>query len=424
MAISSKQVYSQVPKSLSCEKYLASIQPSSGNSFVVGEQVEFVIPTRGNEFLNAVNTTLRFRVNAVALATPSDAKFDNNASNMIERVEVYHGSNLLEQLSGYGVLFTTMFEAQTISLPVATSISYGTTPDLPDADRREGATIPTGAGITVEMPLLSSVVGLASNPYKYLPLCKMTAGPLRVVITLRDGRHQTAATINPIGTFNDMSLNCEFIKVGQQAMSVIDKANEAIYGSKDTVQVNTKQWSDYIYQIPNGTTAGTSLSNLVDARYSSVCGLVFSFLNNGVLNGGSIYLNSTRNMPYSSMQLRIGSTYFPRKPIVSSATNKVEAFTISQRYLGSLNDPHNFGGIKKADYEAVPGVATGGFYLMIDTETYNKENLLYDGINTLNDNIFVDGVCLSTLGSTMIVHAHVQYDTILTCQNGVMTRTM
>lgn len=419
MAISSKQVYTQVPKSLSCEKYLASIQPSSGNSFVVGEQVEFVIPTRGNEFLNAVNTTLRFRVNAVALATPVAALFDNNASNMIERVEVYHGSNLLEQLSGYGVLFTTMFEAQTISLPVATSISYGTTSDLADADRREGAIIPTGAGITVEMPLLSSVVGLASNPYKYLPLCKMTAGPLRVVITLRDGRHNTAT--NTLGTFNDMSLNCEFIKVGQQAMSVIDKANEAIYGSKDTVQVNTKQWSDYIYQIPNATAAGTNLSNLVDARYSSVCGLVFSFLNNG-----TTYYNSSRSMPYSSMQLRIGSAYFPRKPIVSATGNRVEAFTISQRYLGSLNDPHNFGGIKKEDYERAPANsgATAGFYLMIDTETYNKENLLYDGINTLNDNIFVDGTCLALLTATMIVHAHVQYDAILTCQNGVMTRTM
>ena len=420
MAISSKQVYTQVPKSLSCEKYLASIQPSSGNSFVVGEQVEFVIPTRANEFLNAVNTTLRFRVNAVALASPAPALFDNNASNMIERVEVYHGSNLLEQLSGYGVLFTTMFEAQTINLPVATSISYGTTPDILESDRREGATIPTGAdGIVIEMPLLSSVVGLASNPNKYLPLCKMTAGPLRVVITLRDGRHATAN--NTLGTFSDMSLNCEFIKVGQQAMSVIDKANEAIYGSKDTVQVNTKQWSDYIYQIPNATAAGTNLSNLVDARYSSVCGLVFSFLNNG-----TTYYQTSRAMPYSSMQLRIGSAYFPRKPINSSTSNRVEAFTISQRYLGSLNDPHNYGGIRKSDYDAVPGNlgTAAGFYLMIDTETYNKENLLYDGINTLNDNIFVDGVCLSLLTATMIVHAHVQYDAILTCQNGVMTRTM
>lgn len=420
MAISSKQVYSQVPKSLSCEKYLASIQPSSGNSFVVGEQVEFVIPTRANEFLNAVNTTIRFKINAVALATPAAAVFDNNASNMIERVEVYHGSNLLEQLAGYGVLFTTMFEAQTTLIHQASSISYGTNSSYLDVDKRAGAIIPTGDGIVVEMPLLSSVVGLAANPHKYLPLCKMTAGPLRVVITLRDGRNNTVT--NTLGTFSGMSLNCEFIKVGQQAMSVIDKANEAIYGSKDTVQVNTKQWSDYIYQIPNGTATGTALSNLVDARYSSVCGLVFSFLNNG-----ANYYQTSRSMPYSSMQLRIGSSYFPRKPITSSASNKVEPFMISQRYLGSLNDPHDFGGVRKVDYESVLNPATprtAGFYLMIDTETYNKENLLYDGINTLNDNIFVDGVCMLTLTSTMIVHAHVQYDAILTCQNGVMTRTM
>lgn len=425
MAISSKQVYTQVPKSLDCEKYLLSIQPSSGNSFSVGDQVEFIIPTRKNEFLNSVNTTLRFKVSSF---TDTPFRFDNNASNMIERVEVYHGSNLLEQLSGYGILFTTMFEAQH-NVTRTTAINYGCNAidneaRSGDAVGRAGAPVPPAV---VELPLLSSVVGLASNPYKYLPLCKMTAGPLRVVVTLRNG----VQAINPgivgtIGSFSDMSLNCEIIKVGESAMQVVDKTNESIYGSKDTVQLNTKQWSDFLYQIPTGTVAGTNLSNLVDARYSSVCGLVFSFLNNQ-----PTYKNSSRSMPYSSMQLRIGSNYFPRKPIISTPDNKAEAFTITQRYLGSLNDPHTFGAIIRSEYEQSPSNAftvsdpdSAGFYLMIDTECYNKENLLYDGINTLNDNIFVDGVCQDTLATTMLCHAHVQYDAILTCENGVMTRSM
>ena len=427
MSVSSKQVYSQVPKSLQCDKYLLSIQPSSGNTFVPNDQIEFIIPTRKLEFLNSVNTTLRFKVTPTS--TTYRPRFDNNASTLIERVEVYHGSNLLEQISGYGVLFTTMLEAQTVdSTPfgsVGTNISYGT-----DSSRL-GAPIglsvggvPPWPGVYVEIPLLSSVVGLSSNPNKYLPLCKMQAGPLRVVITVSGAINDYAfVDLGRIATFTDMTLNCEFVRVGEEAMEVIDKANEAIYGSRDVVQLNTKQWSDYVYQIPSNTLAGTSISSLIDARYSSLCGIVFSFLNNG-----DLYKLSSRSMPYSSFQLRVGSEYYPRKPIMTGSTNKAEAFMITQRYLGALNDPHNFGLIKKAEYDATPSSTRGldgGFYLMIDLETYDKENLLFDGINTLNDNVFVDGVVMNTIGATtMIVHAHVQFDAILTCEKGVMTRSL
>jgi hypothetical protein len=423
MSVSTKQIYSQVPKSLACEKYLASIQPSSGNTFSPGDQIEFIIPTRKLEFLNSVNTTLRFRVAPTAFGP----RFDNNATTLIDRVEVYHGSNLLEQLGGNGVLHTTMFEAQTYDWITsgntpgqpglsAPPISYGFATDV----KRGGAALAVG-GTMIEISLLSSVVGLLANPNKYLPLCKMQAGPLRVVITVKDATQDSASAMR-IGTFSDVSLNCEFVKVGEEAMEVIDKANEAIYGSRDVVQLNIKQWEDYIYPLASGLAAGTAVSSLVDARYSSVCGIVFSFLNNG-----TGYKLSSRSNPYSSLQLRVGSEYYPRAPIRAGTSNQVESFMISQRYLGSLNDLDSFGSITKAEYEeahaANPG-SNAGFYLMIDLETYDKENLLYDGINTLNDNIFVDGVLRQNMVNTMLCHAHVQFDAILTCEKGVMTRSL
>jgi hypothetical protein len=424
MSVSTKQIYSQVPKSLACEKYLASIQPSSGNTFVPGDQIEFIIPTRKLEFLNSVNTTLRFKVTPTS--TAGDPRFDNNATTVIDRVEVYHGSNLLEQLGGNGVLHTTMLEAQTYewNTPVtnvvagqpglsAPPISYGFATDV----KRGGLSF-AAAGTYIEISLLSSVVGLLANPNKYLPLCKMQAGPLRVVITVKDAVSGSTNT-SRIATFSDVSLNCEFVKVGEEAMEVIDKANEAIYGSRDVVQLNIKQWEDYIYPLANGLVAGTAVSSLVDARYSSVCGIVFSFLNNGLS-----YKLSSRSNPYSSLQLRVGSNYYPRAPIRAGASNQVESFMISQRYLGTLNDINSFGSITKEEYENNTGSLTGGYYLMIDLETYDKENLLYDGINTLNDNIFVDGVLRYNMTTTMLCHAHVQFDAILTCEKGVMTRSL
>lgn len=425
MSVSTKQIYSQVPKSLACEKYLASIQPSSGNTFVPGDQIEFIIPTRKLEFLNSVNTTLRFKVTPTAFGP----RFDNNATTLIDRVEVYHGSNLLEQLGGNGILHTTMLEAQTYEwvTPVtnvvlgqpglsAPPISYGFATDV----KRGGAAL-EATGTYIEISLLSSVVGLLANPNKYLPLCKMQAGPLRVVITVKDAV-MSSTSVQRIATFSDVSLNCEFVKVGEEAMEVIDKANEAIYGSRDVVQLNIKQWEDYIYPLANGLVAGTAVSSLVDARYSSVCGIVFSFLNNG-----TGYPLSSRSNPYSSLQLRVGSEYFPRAPIKAGASNQVESFMISQRYLGTLNDINSFGSITKSEYEnthIINSSLNAGFYLMIDLETYDKENLLYDGINTLNDNIFVDGVLRQNMANTMLCHAHVQFDAILTCEKGVMTRSL
>ena len=421
MAISSQCVYQQTMKSLPVEKYDLSIQPTSGNSFGPNDQVEFLIPTRPNEFLNAVNTTIQFSVRNNDV-TVGGQPVDNNFSNMIERVEVYHGSNLLEQLSGYGTLFTTMAEAQ--YAPAAhvagllNGMGYG------GAGGREGLTIAVSATAYAHMPFLSSIVGLASNPSKFLPLCKMQAGPLRVVLTMRHGLADETKTAP---TFGDMFLNVEMVKVGQQAMDLIDQANAQVYGSKDTVQITTRQYDQFLYTIPVGTTAASQINSLVDARFSSVNGLVFSFLRNG-----AFYKRSSRINPYSSLQVRIGSEYLPRKPIISRTTDMSESFIRSQKYLGSLNDTQLWGMIDGAEYvKSGDAAATlvearnNGFYLMLNTEAYQKDGALFDGINTLNDSVFVNATILTTIATTSIIAAvHVVHDSVLTCENGVMTRSM
>jgi hypothetical protein len=442
MSISSQCVYPQTPKSLPVEKYELSIQPTSGNTFSPGDQVEFLIPTRPYEFLNAVNTTIQFNIRN---NHTGGVFVDHNFSNMIERVEVYHGSNLLEQLSGYGVLFTTMAEAQMSKSSIENGLQIGwglnndpsTDPDNQVNLPRCGSQLASNAIGYALMPLLSSVVGLASNPSKFLPVCKMTAGPLRVVLTMRygignlAGTHPTpdpTQTAAPI-SFSNMLLNCEFVKVGDQAMGVIDKANEAVYGSKDIVQITTRQYDQFLYTLPTGTTAGSNITSLVDARYSSVNGLIFSFLQNTPW-----YKNSNRVNPYSSLQVRIGSNFYPRRPIKSSTGDAAESFIQSQKYLGALNDVHTWGSIILRQYVRnanafAPTTGTfplndGGYYLMLNTEAYQKDGALFDGISTLNDSIFVDGVLLTVLNSNILAYVHVCHDTVLSVQGGVMTRSM
>ena len=424
MAISQQCVYEKVGKSLPVEKYNLSIQPTSGFTFFDGDQVEFLIPTSQNEFLNAVNTTIRFSITHNAL---SNQPVDNNFSNMIERVEVYHGSNLLEKLSGYGTLFTTMADAQYASGANGLTIGFGY--DKNTIGSREGRQIGSGFTVYANMPFLSSIVGLASNPSKFLPLCKMKAGPIRVVITMRNGFYDETLAAP---TFRDMTLNVEMVKVGQEAMDLIDQANAQVYGSKDTVQITTRQYEQFLYTIPVGTTAGTQLNNSIDARFSSVNGLIFSFLRNG-----TTYKRSSRINPYATFQVLIGGEYLPKKPIISitySTTNfdMSESFITSQKYLGSLNDTQLWGQIKEEFYNKSgnathfgTGAAQNAYYLMMNTEAYQKDGALFDGVNTLNDCIFVNGTILRNIDNTTIIAAvHIVYDSVLTCENGIMRRTV
>jgi hypothetical protein len=104
---------------------------------------------------------------------------DFNIASIFARLEPYHGSNLLEQINEDGLLVNLWHGM------CSSSASFTTTGNLLEGQGaviRTGASIAAGANHVYCIPLLSGIVSVLQS--KYLPTGDMTAGNLRLELTL------------------------------------------------------------------------------------------------------------------------------------------------------------------------------------------------------------------------------------------------
>ena len=124
------------------------------------------------------NTSVRKTEEAAASKQATIAP-DYSVSSLIARLEIYHGSNLLEQINEYGLLHTLWtdmtgcMDARIITGNVIKGMS---------TTIREGERLTVGSSKYYAIPLLSGIVGCVQS--KYLSTGDMSAGDLRVEITL------------------------------------------------------------------------------------------------------------------------------------------------------------------------------------------------------------------------------------------------
>ena len=187
MSVSDQCLYERLPKALPVKRFRQSLQPTAGvSSFTENQQIEFMIPSsRMGQYLNSENTILRYRLTGSAgpkadgTASDNRTKFlDHNGSCVINRIEIYHGSNLIENITNYSVLYSALLDIQ-----------------IEETNQKNGLTISYGVNSTnigrgfqinndsyeVAMPILSSVVGILSE--KFLPVGALSS-PIRIVIIL------------------------------------------------------------------------------------------------------------------------------------------------------------------------------------------------------------------------------------------------
>ena len=416
MSVSSQCIFDRKAKSLPVKKTRVSLQPSGGNSsFSAQEQIEINIPSsRMGQFLNSQNTVLRYKITAGDVT----AVLDHDGSCVIQRIEVYNGSQLLENLNNYNVLYATMMDMQYDGglLIAPLTITHGTS----GADLYTGATV-VAAGVEIAMPLLSSVCGMLSSD-KMLPLYKLSNG-IRIVLTLAsDNTALVQPAVATTFTVSEVYLDTEIIELSSEAIQVVEMANKSI-GSE--IQIPVRQFQNFIYTLPTGTAGNSEYVSQIDARFSSCNGIVFC-PRNGTSSalGNSV---SSRVNPYSKFQVRIGSSYYPPKPLEKFN----EFFIETQKYMHSLNSLDNFGSVNATVYSkndtADLADETNKFFLALDLEAYpNKSELLYDGVSTINDSIYIMGTTQTAeLTNTIQVDCFVNFDCILSIDEyGMMSRSM
>ena len=70
------------------------------------------IPTRQNLVLVPDQSYLKFTVLAMTSAADTTVRWDGSAHSIIQRIRIYHGSNLIEDIDNYGLLAKMLFDIQ------------------------------------------------------------------------------------------------------------------------------------------------------------------------------------------------------------------------------------------------------------------------------------------------------------------------
>jgi len=142
MSFSDSLVYAPKPSAVSSSKARWN-QPSLNKStYNPGEVVMLNIPTgRRGSFLNTGMSYLKFKVQNTGTDAARAIASDFNIASIFSRLELYHGSILLEQIHEYGLL-VNLWHAMTGSIS-----SHGAMSDL--LEGRHGSTARTGEDIAV-----------------------------------------------------------------------------------------------------------------------------------------------------------------------------------------------------------------------------------------------------------------------------------
>jgi len=227
MSLSDALVYTAKPSAVSGHKYRQTLPSYNKSTFFPGEVMMLNVPCgRKGQFLNQKMSYLKFKVTNTSVRTTEEAAAskqativpDYSVSSLIERLEIYHVSNLLEQIHGYGLLRTlwTDMTGCTDAHTTTGNVIEGMSTTV-----REGEGLTVGSSKYYAIPLLSGIIGCMQS--KYLPTGAMFAGDLRVEITLANNNDRvTTSTTNSIAgaktwTVSDVELMMEYVELNSEA---------------------------------------------------------------------------------------------------------------------------------------------------------------------------------------------------------------
>ena len=452
-------LYIMLPKSLDYSRnnkvessmarsYRSNISPMNGTgNYGCGDQIVINIPTRNNLVLATTESYLKFNVTFKNGSSASSMRWDScGAHGIIQKISVFHGSNLLETIDNYGLLAKMMFDLQvssdasygkynctagtrndiTFKLPDIVAGSSYAQADLAALDNVVLSCLQTNSGDglgvlaasattttqTYCLNLISLVGTLCSQ--QYFPLYKCTSCPLRVEITLVDSVIKAVACASDPDTsssamvVNNVEYIGNFIELSDEAIEIIDNN---LYGEK--MQFVFPDYRNYSYQgltiAASGTTTTATTQFSIGAKFSSLKSLFITCRDNGTGKTGAFPFSCISN-GLQDYTFRVGSLIMPPKGPNSAA----EQFCEVLKAIGSMSDLNHQPSIEKASYTqkssltytvetstSVSNINSGSCYVGLDLENYagSDRSRLFSGFNSNNDDIFYNGNISFTPGS-------------------------
>jgi hypothetical protein len=424
--------YGSKVESASARSYRTNIAPQNGTgTYSLGDTIIINIPTRNNLVLVPTESYLKFNATVTTSGNGVVARWDScGAHGLIQRVRVFHGSNLLSDIDSYGLLAKMLFDLQ-----VAPDSAYGKLNVLAGTRNDLVSNLPTIATIdatTAETTLAlanalkasfntSSISGLqinagdslgtsiqaaapVTNTYclnlislvgtlcsaNYLPLFAMTSAPLRVEIQLVSSGYQAMASSGAIASIGLTNVEYigNFIELGDQAMSMV---YGSLQGSPLQFVVPDYRNYQYSYQLPD---AITQCSFPIPAKFSSLKSLFITIRESANINTATYFPYSSVTRGIQDIQFRVGATLMPTKAV----NTLPEMFAEVLKAMGSMSDLNYSPSIEKLSYSLAASAAnsvrgntsSGSFYLGLDLENYcaSQKDTIFAGYNSNTDDIF------------------------------------
>jgi hypothetical protein len=454
--------YQPKVESAPARRYRTNIQPQNGTGpYTQGNTVIFNIPTRNNSALIASESVLKFTMSATLGATAANtfSLESCGAHALFNRLRVFHGSNLLQDIQEYHQLAKIMYDYQ---MPLdATqgrfSITSGTTNEytgpivsataanqvangvivkpvnrgktyVPQAD---SATPNLAGGSTISdtfsINLISLVGSLAGG--KYLPLWEMTSAPLRVELVLNSSilnafciAPSAAVPANGAYSLTNVEFIGEFLELPDSAIAAVRA------GSSNPLQMVYPDWRAYTYSAALSAGSSTSISMPIPAKFSSLKSILVNSREVSPSGAATFYPISSNKLSLNSYQFRIGSEVLPS----TAPNNDADFFNEALKCFGSIADldiqpsidvdafTQNRPIVVDSFIENVTS-NSGAFLVGIDCENYQNadKGAIFSGMNTNTSDIFYQPTHNAIAAITAYYTAFACYDCVLVCENGV-----
>ena len=457
--------YQNKVESASASAYTSNLAPQNGQTYTDGQTIIVNIPTRNNLCLIGSESTLKF---SLAVKPGADANFvrldRGGANGIFQRLRLYSGSSLLEDIDNYGLLMADLISLQKSNASVRGkyNISNGTRLEdtvvgnatlIPALYAQNDATstiigrsyiAPAGERLltTTEAAVVTSAAGSAARAYsisllsilgtlgsQYVPLFAMaSAGPLRLELQLVDNANKFACSDKTLTSFTltNVEYVASFLELSDSSMEVI---NNSLGGQP--LQYVIPSFRNYVYTNTIGTAVTTQINAPVAAKFSSLKSLFANMRKTANVGAQTFFPHSSVHHGLSSYNLRVGSKIIPAK-----APSTVSEFFIEAcKAIGSVADINHCPTMSMYSYNVKTDTAnvetqllysstsmSKNFMLGVDLEVYanaDKESI-FSGYNSLNDDIFIqmtfDGSVAADTPCRFDFYA--LYDSLLICENG------
>jgi hypothetical protein len=476
MGISSDCQYNLKPSAVRSRSYRSSVVPSNKSVFAPQDVAIFAISGgRRNTYLDTTQSYMRFTIKnndttastAATAAGQSSFQLDNNAACVINRLDIFHSSNLIETIQNYNQLMTVFLDTNiNPSQKLGLSCAYGTTPTAAAGTdiSRQGAqlygtiwnTTSTAASNvaaqqqTFCLPIISGTIGLGAE--KFLPLGKLS-DDIRCEFTIESQLNAVVYNKAPNAAWSIVSFELELciVELSDEGQAMVDS-----YTSPEMpIYIHSNSWRAYTSNLASSTSGGISI--LVPARFGSLKTIYLCPRRATEIAGAdlaeSYALSSRINPNFAQYWWRVGSALLPAKYVVlENSTNTgayAEAFMELQKTFHSISSPENASvlpaniynvgasGTSSATVLLTPATSTtvgvfapstkdlsyrNGFLIGQELESFAlRSDVLLSGYNTLSQNIFFEAQINTPTPTAYTLNFFAGFDQIIVIENGIMS---